>query len=143
MGAGEMKCLEVQVNGRKVCLAGREGAVGCNVQVTSSADGTAEVSVSGTKSLQEDYEFETLKWGKQGLVVGDEIIVRLLVSDSADEPIEIERRSYKAEVDKVKARYAQRSTPKPPPSDTVTPSEDAQLYCSFCGLASKEVATLI
>ena len=85
----EMICLEVSINGRRLCIAGSEGAtVMASVLAADRSDVT--VRVTGGKPLEPE-ELEFLHWMTAGLKVDDEVTVRVVRNDHPDPPRKTER----------------------------------------------------
>jgi hypothetical protein len=82
-----MLVIEVSLNGRRLCAAGiPDGIYSASVDVTdlSMPNGEllpASLRVDGLK------DFTNLEWhSSPELAVGDEIVIRVLAADTADEP---------------------------------------------------------
>ena len=85
-----MICLEVWVNGEKICLAGTgigKGVLNSIIDLNSIGSEGAEKYINlHVGALVND---EHLHWTEQRhpLEVGDEVIIKIVEADAADEPV--------------------------------------------------------
>src|SRR5262249_45917414 len=123
-----MRCLEVHVNGERVCLAGRSPARQIHATVICWNSGGVEVKTGGSTDLERD-EVETYSWGKQDWRVGDDGRFVVAESEQPDDPIETSRWHPKNQLAKIKdgvralGKWRRR----------VASAATAELHCSFCG----------
>src|SRR5690242_11904018 len=85
-----MRCLEVHVNGQKVCLAGRSPARQIHATVTCWNPAGVEVNAGGSRDIEGD-EVETYSWGKQDLKIGDDVRIVVVESEKPDAPVKTSR----------------------------------------------------
>ena len=92
-----MICFEVQINGEKICKAGigEFGVLTSGItwvdtrQQRSVKDGVKSVSLNvGGLTIPENNAGEFVTWVRQDLKIRDEVIVRIVEADDADEPVE-------------------------------------------------------
>ena len=101
---GEMICLDVGLNGKKVCRAGlgKHGLVHLNAAVHSlppawknnrsrARQPYNDFTVGGVVYDRRPPGFENVSWPSGALKVGDELRLHVVESDSADAPIRRER----------------------------------------------------
>lgn len=83
-----MICFEICVNGKKVCLAGVGNSGNINTIINGFGDGQRlRLSVGGLDNN------EHLRWTERhSLEVGDEVTVKIVEAEAADEPISREPR---------------------------------------------------
>ena len=95
-----MKCFEVTINGEKVCTAGLgdDGvltSIVSFVEISNASDETEESQVNNSENFKlrvgglmnrESGVTEHVEWLRQGLDVGDEIVIRIIEATVCDEP---------------------------------------------------------
>ena len=126
-----MICFEVSVNGERLCIAG-VGEYGVLSAMTTWSRRQQPLAEAGSEDRDEDLELdvggfyrdppegdgEHLQWARRPLSRGDVVSIRVLDSDSADEPAG--RTPYVAEVEsdreheyylRLKEKYEPKSQP--------------------------------
>ena len=83
-----MRAFEVELNGKKLCLAG-VGGDGAFAAVISHVVGRntdqMHIRVGGTRSVADGPD-ENVEWASRNLKAGDEIRLRVVEKDSVDRP---------------------------------------------------------
>ena len=79
-----MRAFDVSLNGEKLCLAGiaENGALSVIISMVNHIP--ADLSVTASIGLKG--ESAVLKWVDQEIKVGDQITVKLVTTDDADQP---------------------------------------------------------
>ena len=99
-----MKAFEVFLNGERLCLAGISGRCVLTViidHVKGKVDPVDDVNLTvGGLICDTD---EHVNWGRTQLNTDDEVRVRIIESDSADEPIERQTRDSEEDLEQRKA----------------------------------------
>jgi hypothetical protein len=83
-----MRAFKVEVNGKRVCVAG-VGANGVLSAITNSVNhpkGSSSLGLSVGGLFSETQEHVT--WARIGLAVGDKIMLKVIETESVDEPSE-------------------------------------------------------
>jgi hypothetical protein len=142
-----MQCFEVSINGKRVCRAGNPQ--GHNLAVDISRGGAWQmpaIVVSG--DLYADFGwYEHQVWGTQRLNVGDEVTVRVMDDETADEPIERHRIDYEETkrglTRRPRSNVLQRAVDHLLQRTSSGVEKEPPRYCSFCGKAPEEVRAMI
>lgn len=99
-----MRAFRVDLNGKRVCVAG----VGANGVLTAIASYAGNATRGNTLALEVGGLFaetrEHATWASIGLKVGDRVVLRVIETDSADEPKKRYRTDLKAD-DKSQKAY--------------------------------------
>lgn len=140
-----MRCLEVHVNGEKVCLAGRSRARQFHATVTCWNSSGVQVNTGGVRDLERG-DVETYSWGKQDLKVGDDVRIVVVESEQPDDPIETSRWNPGTQLAKAMERVRALGSRRKDATRAAAGSAlagTAKPHCSFCGKGQNEVANLI
>ncbi|MES9834657.1 MAG: ClpX C4-type zinc finger protein [Candidatus Thiodiazotropha sp. DIVDIV] len=153
-----MTCLEILINGEKVCIAGvpLENRLAADVYILPNSE-TPCVFVSGDSYNDDKTWKQRFIFGQQELKVGDEVLIRAIDDCVADQPIDTHEVNYSKDSEDLVDRIVQ-STAKlwlerllsgKPISiagkkDTEDDSNAPKDYvCSFCGKKNGDVEKLI
>jgi len=105
-----VRVFEVHLNGERLCSAGidGDGVVTAYMSSAKIKDGdNLDLAVGGLVSTTKEH----LNWARVGLMLGDEVRVRILESASADEPAEREREEPERELER-KRNYVREAAKK-------------------------------
>ncbi len=88
-----MIAFEIEINGKKYCLAGIEDwdLLSTTMMARRSQNENEidefELNVRCLAQQKVENQYEHVRWGRQELSIGDEIIIRIVEVSAADEPI--------------------------------------------------------
>jgi len=153
-----MICLEVLINGQKVCVAGtdHENRISSDIYITPDSD-IPRIFVAGD-SYNEDRSWkQRFIFGQQDLKIGDEITIRVTDNIQPDEPIDTREVSYTKESEDIVNKIIRTTSElwlerllSGEPIELKSKNESKKgkektesLYCSFCGKEKGEVKKLI
>jgi hypothetical protein len=144
-----MYCLEVEVNGERVCLVGKEQAQNYHATVTYwGGRNFVEVSANGASDMV-DQITETFSWGNQKLKAGDVVTIKIIDCDNPDQPIEINRHDHSQGMRDLEEKIVEmtakiRVRMEVEGKEAVLREEVHEgMYCSFCGKEKEEVGRMI
>ena len=83
-----MICLEVHVNGKKLCTAGGEDLTAISVNVYSFVleDGSNQLTLS-IRGQTDENKAESVTWIRDALSIGDQIAVKIVEQANCDPPV--------------------------------------------------------
>jgi len=128
-----MRCFEVWINGQQIYTAGVRDSgrlIGQLLSWPCSSDASSPSGVSGDRLdlnfFGTDTNGDSVFWPMQGLHVGDEVIIRVVDSDVADEPVrrhprddaEFER-TRRSMYERLRQKYEPDSPTTGPPQSSV------------------------
>jgi hypothetical protein len=86
-----MLCLEISINGKKMCVAGSKNINQLQTIITQGIESiTPYIAVNGVRQTDVNL-FEYLEWLKQPLSVNDVITIQLLECEETTQPVTIQQ----------------------------------------------------
>ncbi len=82
-----MRALEVYLNGEKLCVAGFADDVSLVAAVGFVNDLPCDLTVAGCIGSNRDFA----KWVNRDLNIGDEVAVKIVEAEGADQPISVQK----------------------------------------------------
>ena len=115
-----MICFEIWINGERVCVAGAEDMRSIHASLISTKSIKGAVFMAGVDTVNADAKRQIAKWIDRELDVNDEIKLKIIESESPDNPESVNSFGKK---DKN--------------------SETNHFHCSFCGLNEEEAGHIV
>ena len=154
-----MTCLDILINGKRVCVAGvpRENRVAADIYISPDSD-IPQIFVCGDAYNADHSWKQRLIFGQQQLQAGDEVLIRAVEDGIPDQPIETHEINFTKESEELTNRIVETTAKlwlerllsgKPIPTPGQEGEKTKELdqpqghYCSFCGKKNDEVEKLI
>lgn len=102
-----MKCIEIMINGEKVCIAGTSNINQLQALITQGIESiTPSIVANGSRQVDTN-KFEHIEWLNRPLSESDIITIRFVDCDQATQPVSIENIDTSDSYDEYEQKVAQ------------------------------------